>query len=134
MLDLEPSEGEKRTTETRSTTYEDARGADFRFNILGALGKGSEIDGHAARGARGVSIALKRPEPFRLEAQGDVLFPTQHIEKVIAAARRGEKVLLAHVYDASDDGRKFSTSRRSSASPGRSPTPTRAPKPPNCAA
>jgi hypothetical protein len=107
VLDLEPNEGEMRTTETRSTTYEDAKGADFRFNILGALGKGSEVDGHAARGARGVSIALKRPEPFRLDAQGDVLFPTQHIEKVIAAARRGEKILLAHVYDASDDGRKI---------------------------
>jgi EipB-like len=108
VLDIEPNEGERQVTETRSTTFEDAAGADFRFNVAGLVGKGPEVDGHAARDARGVSIALNRPEPFRLDVASDVLFPTQHIEKVIDAARRGEKVVLARVYDASDDGRKIS--------------------------
>jgi hypothetical protein len=108
VLDIEPNEGERQLTETRSTTFEDAAGADFRFNVAGLTAKGGEVDGHAARDARGVEIALDRPEPFRLDVANDVLFPTQHVEKVIEAARRGEKVLLARVYDASDDGRKIS--------------------------
>ena len=53
VLDIEPNEGERQVTETRSTTFEDAAGADFRFNVAGLVGKGAEVDGHAARDARG---------------------------------------------------------------------------------
>jgi hypothetical protein len=106
-LDIEQSEGERQITETRSSTFEDADGADFRFNISGATGKAGEIDGQAERGARGVAIALSQPRPFRLETGHDVLFPTQHVARIIAAARRGERIFLARVYDASDDGRKI---------------------------
>lgn len=107
VLDMEPSEGPRQITETRTSTFEDARGVDFRFNIAAASGKNGEVDGHAARDARGVSIALTRPEPFRIKTEHDVLFPTQHIAKVIESARRGEKIFLARVYDGSDDGRKI---------------------------
>jgi hypothetical protein len=107
VLDLEPAEGERQTTETRTTTFEDTTGADFRFNIAGVKGGGQEVDGHAARDARGVSIALTRPEPYRLKTEPDVIFPTQHVAKIIEAARRGEKVFLARVYDGSEDGRKI---------------------------
>ncbi len=123
VLDIEPNEGERQLTETRSTTFEGVKGDDFRFNISGIIGRGVDVDGHAARGARGVAIALSRPEPFRLETGGNVLFPTQHIERVIAAARRGEKLLLARVYDASDNGRKIQDVTTVIGAPLRAPDP-----------
>jgi hypothetical protein len=108
VVDMQPQEGERQITETRTATYEGLKGDGFRFNIATQGGKGEEVDGHAERDARGaLAIALNRPQPFKLNAANDVLFPTQHIEKVIDAARRGEKILLARVYDASDDGRKI---------------------------
>jgi hypothetical protein len=106
VLDMEPSEGPRQITETRTTTFEDTSGADFRFNIAGASGKDQQVDGRAARDGQGVSIALTRPTPFRLKTATDVLFPTQHIAKIIESARRGEKIFLARVYDGSEDGRK----------------------------
>ncbi|WP_298427085.1 cell envelope integrity EipB family protein [Rhodoblastus sp.] len=106
-IDLEPSEGERRITETRSTTFEDVRGDGFRFSTERTDESPGEVDGRAVRGPRDVSIALTRPETYQLSTQSDVIFPTQHIERIIQAARRGEKVLLARVYDGSDDGRKI---------------------------
>jgi len=107
IVDMEPNEGERRITETRSSTFEDASGADFRFRTTRTDDESADVDGRARRDARGVSIALSRPKPFRLSTERDVLFPTQHIERIIEAARRGEKVLLARVYDGSDDGRRI---------------------------
>ncbi len=107
VVDMQPQEGERQVTETRTTTYEDAHGADFRFNIASEGSKDEEVDGHAERARGALSIALTRPKPFTISADNDVLFPTQHIEKVIDAARKGEKIFLARIYDASDDGRKI---------------------------
>ncbi|MGO8738451.1 EipB family protein [Rhodoblastus sp.] len=107
VVDLEPDEGEAHISDTRTTTFEDAAGADFSFSTARPAGEGGELDGHAERGAKSVSIALSRPEPFRLSTQTDLLFPTQHIARIIEAARRGEKVLVARVYDGSDDGKRI---------------------------
>jgi hypothetical protein len=37
---------------------------------------------------------------------GEPVFPTEHIRRVILAARQGESVLQLPVYDGSDDGQK----------------------------
>ncbi len=107
VVDLAPGEGEARLSDTRTTTFEDATGADFSFSTARSAAEGGEVDGHAERGAKGVSIALTRPDAVRLKAQSDVLFPTQHIARIIEAARRGEKVLVARLYDGSDDGKRI---------------------------
>jgi hypothetical protein len=107
VVDMQPLEGERQITETRTTTYEDAHGADFRFNVASEGGKDEEVEGHAERTRGALSIALNRPKPFTLSADNEVLFPTQHIAQVIAAANQGEKIFLSRVYDASDDGRKI---------------------------
>jgi hypothetical protein len=111
VVDMQPQEGERRLSETRSTTFEDVKGVDFRFNTAASqVGKGEQVDGRAARDARGmVAVALSRPKPYKFSfsVEDGVSFPTQHIANVIAAAQRGEKVYLARVYDASDDGRKI---------------------------
>jgi hypothetical protein len=107
IVEMQPQEGERQVTETRTSTYEDARGVDFRFNNESQVGSGEEVDGRAERDARGaLTVALNRPKPFKFNSDAEVFFPTQHIAKVIESAQRGEKVLIARVYDASDDGRK----------------------------
>ncbi len=108
VVDMQPQEGARQLTETRSSTYEDAKGDDFRFNTATPGARALEIDGHAQRTANGaIAIAVTHPLPFSIKASDNVLFPTQHIERVIEAAERGEKVFLARVYDGSDDGKKI---------------------------
>lgn len=106
-IDLEPNEGERKLTDSMSTTSETVDGGDFRFKTSRSDEVGGDVFGSARRGADGVAIALSRPAPFRRAADGDVLFPSQHIAALIAAARRGDKILLAKVFDGSDDGRKI---------------------------
>ncbi len=104
-VDMQPQEGAPSLTESRMSTLEDARGKDFRF---ASDEPGQKVEGRAQREGDGaVAIALSRPKPQKTLAGADVLFPTQHIAKVLDAARAGEKVLLARVFDGSDTGSKI---------------------------
>jgi hypothetical protein len=106
-IDMQPQEGRRQFSESRISTYEDGRGRDFRFATTedGAQG---EVEGRAERGSNGaLAIALSAPRPQKMSADSAVLFPTQHIAKLITAAETGQKVLLARVYDGSADGRKI---------------------------
>jgi hypothetical protein len=106
-VDIQPQEGEPRFTLTRSTTFEDAAGVDFRFKTDAGAGPEENVDGRAERDARGaLAVALSRPKPFRFNVEDGALLPTQHLARVIEAARRGDRIFEARVYDASDDGRK----------------------------
>jgi hypothetical protein len=109
VVEMQPQEGEPHLSETRSTTYEDAKGADFHFNVTTPSEKGATaVDGQAIRNNQGVvAIALNSPEAVKLKADSQVLFPTQHIERLLDAARAGEKVMQAQVYDGSDNGQKI---------------------------
>lgn len=106
-IDLEPNDGERKLSASMSTTSENIDGGDFRFKSSRSDDAGGDVFGSARRGADGVLIALSRPAPFRRAAEGDILFPSQHLAAIIAAARRGEKIFLAKVFDGSDDGRKI---------------------------
>jgi len=106
-VDMQPQEGRRQFSESRISTYEDGLGRDFRFttNESGAQG---EIEGRALRASDGaLNIALNSPGAQKIKADAAVLFPTQHIAKLIEAAERGEKILLARVFDGSADGRKI---------------------------
>lgn len=106
-IDLEATGGERKLTDSISTTSENADGGDFRFRSSRSDEGGGGVFGRAQRGAHGLSIALTRPLPYQRAVDGDVLFPTQHIAAIIAAARRGDKVFVAKVFDGSDDGKKI---------------------------
>lgn len=109
VIDIQPQEGERRLTQTRSITFEDSSGAGFRFRTEPGGDPSEAVDGHAERDARGaLAVALVRPESYRFRLDDEVLLPTQHMARVIEAARHGERLFEARVYDATDDGRKVS--------------------------
>jgi hypothetical protein len=106
-VELQPQEGKRQFSESRINTFEDTRGRDFRFAVAENGAPGEEVEGRAQRvGDSGLAIAVSRPKPEKISTDGDVLFPTQHIAKVLEAARRGEKIMLARVFDGSGDGQK----------------------------
>lgn len=106
-IDMQPQEGQRQVSESRVSTYEDERGQDFRF-ATAEVGAPGEVEGRAQRGSNGaLAIALSSPQPQKMSADSAVLFPTQHIAKLIVAAEKGQKILLARVYDGSADGRKI---------------------------
>jgi hypothetical protein len=52
-------------------------------------------------------VELSKPDTKSLDFGHDVLFPTQHIERLIEAAKRGGGAIQARVYDGSDTGAKI---------------------------
>ncbi len=57
-----------------------------------------------------IDVDLVKPDKEKVDLGRDVLFPTQHIERIISTAKAGGRVLEARVFDGSDTGKKvFST-------------------------
>lgn len=109
VTDIDDGEGSDRISDLRQTTWEDAHGKGFRFNIRGytngELTQHSE--GAANRDAAGdVAVKLARPRSMRLDLDQNFAFPTEHMRRLIRAARAGENDLSIRFYDGSEGGEK----------------------------
>jgi len=108
--ELQPDEGSARVSDMRSATFEAGDAHEFRFKILTTVDQslGEDIDGSAKKAKDGkIAVELTRPKRARSEISGAVLFPTEHLAHILAAARVGQKLLEARVYDGSGDGAKL---------------------------
>lgn len=107
VTEIQPPEGETRVSDMRSTTFEDGGGRKFRFHMTtrGGRGGAEEVDGSAGLSRDGaLSVELKRPRRAKLDLAQGVLFPTEHLRRVIVAAKAGERIFETKVYDGSDNG------------------------------
>ncbi len=67
----------------------------------------SVVEGTAERSDAGVKVTLKRPARGRRSPSApEVVFPTEQIRRIVAAAKEGKSLLQLVVYDGSDTGRK----------------------------
>ncbi len=113
LTQLQPQEGDTQVSDMRSATFEAADGSDFRFKITTKVsnpesaGATEETDGIAKKNKTGeVEVDLNKPKRSKLDFAGPVIFPTDHLRKILQTARDGGKMLAARVYDASGDGSK----------------------------
>jgi hypothetical protein len=109
MVELEPAEGPQRITDMHSATFEDGDAKTFRFQIDTRIDgqQNEDIDGSVARSADGaLSVKLQRPKTGNFDLDRDILFPTEHMRHILAAARAGETILQAKVFDGSETGQK----------------------------
>ncbi|MGD9846410.1 MAG: cell envelope integrity EipB family protein [Variibacter sp.] len=107
VTELESGEGENVLSDLRTSNWEEGNGESFRFTVQNYLG-GREIDGSdglAGRGDNGVSVSLTKPEKKKAQL-GAVIFPSEHMRRVIEAAREGKTLLEAAVFDGSETGEK----------------------------
>src|SRR5215211_7169360 len=106
---LESGEVGSKTSDMRTATFEAGDGRSFRFRtdseMEGAAAK--KLDGDAERRREGgLAVRLKQPKPERFTFGDDPLFPSDHMKRLIAAARAGETTFSIKVFDGSDDGHK----------------------------
>jgi hypothetical protein len=109
MTEMERSEGEPVSMQVNATSFEDADGKSMRFRIDSqGLQESDPVAGTATRGAGDdLRVQLTKPQTKSLDFGHDVMFPTQHIERLIDAAKHGGGILQARVYDGSDTGAKI---------------------------
>jgi hypothetical protein len=106
VSELNTGEGESMFTDLRATTWEDAEAKSFRFNSQNYLDEKlkSSVDGRAERKGSGIGIKLTKPSGKTVNLSSAPIFPTEHMRRIIAAARAGETVVDVQVYDGSDTG------------------------------
>jgi hypothetical protein len=108
VTQLQSGESGERTSDMASATFESADGRNLRFRIDNrGEGAPSTIDGEAERRPDGeLRVILRQPKRETFTAPGPVIFPTAHIQELLAAARTGRTNVSVRVFDGSDDGRK----------------------------
>ena len=108
VSELNSGEGKVTLSDLRSKSWEDGAGKSYRFKIDTRMNDGDSapVDGVAERTGDHVTVKLKSPVAKTFTLDGNTVFPTEQIERIIAAARAGKSVLELMVYDGSDNGEK----------------------------
>ena len=108
VSELDVGEGKVTLSDLRSSSWEDGAGKTYRFQIETRMNDADSnpIDGIAERTGDHITVKLKKPEAKTFTLDGSTVFPTEQIQRIIAAAREGKSVLELTVYDGSDNGEK----------------------------
>ncbi|HUI98150.1 MAG TPA: cell envelope integrity EipB family protein [Xanthobacteraceae bacterium] len=108
VSELDSGESKSAMTDLRATTWEDGAAKRFRFNSENYLNDSAvdKVDGEADRGADHVGVKLSKPRDKTFDLDHAMVFPTEQIRRIIAAAREGKTVVEMPLYDGSDNGEK----------------------------
>ncbi|MGL4634704.1 MAG: cell envelope integrity EipB family protein [Beijerinckiaceae bacterium] len=109
LTQISDGEGQSRLSEMRLTSFEtaDGKGLTFKGEKRVNGGRPELTDGQAERAADGgLSIDVRQPKPTKMDVDGVAIFPTDHMMRLIAAAKKGDRILGIKVYDGSDGGEK----------------------------
>ncbi len=109
VSELDSLEGKSTLSDMRSTTWEDGAAKTFRFNSENLLDdqQTGAVDGHAERKSEAVSVSLSKPSVKTFTEPADAVFPTEHMRRIIEAARASKTILEFPVYDGSETGEKL---------------------------
>ena len=108
VSELDVGEGKVTLSDLRSTSWEDGEGKSYRFKIDSRMNdsESNPVDGVAERIGDSITVKLKQPEVKTFTIDGSTVFPTQQIQRIVAAAKEGKSLLELTVYDGSDNGQK----------------------------
>ena len=109
ISELDSLETTDSVSDLNSTTWEDGEAKRFRFNSENKINQepGDLVAGRAERGKDAVAVTLQKPAAKTFRIPAGAVFPTEHMRRIIAAAKAGKKVLDLVVYDGSDTGEKL---------------------------
>ena len=109
VSELDSEGGKHALSDLRSTTWEDGEAKKFRFSSENLLNekRTDTVTGHAERGNTAVKVSLNKPKDKNFTVPRSAVFPTEHMRRIIVAARAGKGILNFPVYDGSETGEKL---------------------------
>jgi EipB-like len=109
VSELDSSGGKSALSDLRATTWEDGKASKFRFNSENRFNdrNPATVDGHAERNTKAVAVSLSKPKEKSFTVPVGAVFPTEHMRRIVAAAREGKSILEFPVYDGSETGEKL---------------------------
>lgn len=108
VSELDSGEGKVALSDLRAVTWEDGAAKSFRFNSENFLNQKSldAVDGRAERKDDGVAVKLAKPANKSFSLEAGMVFPAEHMRRIIEAALEGKTILEFPVYDGSETGEK----------------------------
>lgn len=108
VSEIDSGEGRLVVSDLRAATWEDGAAKSFRFNSQNFFNDKlvDSVDGHADRRKAETRVNLKKPATKAFNLDGNLIFPTDHMRRIIAAARAGQTFIDLPVYDGSETGEK----------------------------
>ena len=109
VSELDSGEGKVIVSDLRTTSWEDGAAKRLRFHSRNYFDENlrDSVDGQAERATEGVAVELTEPGAKKIDIKTDLVFPAEHIRRIIAEARAGKTLLQVAVYDGSDTGEKL---------------------------
>ena len=109
MTQMERSEGEPISMQVNANSFEEGNAKSMRFRIDSQGAQDTPpVVGTATRGDDDdMRVVLTKPSAQTLDFGREVMFPTQHVERLIEVAKQGGGPMQARVYDGSDTGAKI---------------------------
>lgn len=108
VSEIDAGEGVTMMTDMRAATWEDAAAKSFRFNSQNYVDQKlkTAVDGRAERDGSEAVVNLSKPASKKIGIDAGIFFPTDHMRRIIMAARAGQTLLQGPVFDGSDTGEK----------------------------
>src|SRR5262245_19347398 len=108
VSELDSGEGKVTVSDLRATSWEEGAAKRLRFHSQNFFDQQlrETVDGQAERDNGGVAVKLTQPDGKSFDLNTDLVFPTEHVRRIVAAARDSKTLLELTVYDGSDNGEK----------------------------
>lgn len=105
---IDTGEGKVMMSDLRASTWEEGAAKSFRFSSQNFVDDklADSVDGKAERRSAEVGVSLTKPADKTFSLDAGIIFPTEHMRRIIEAARAGKSVLELAVYDGSETGEK----------------------------
>jgi hypothetical protein len=102
-------EGKVALSDLRSTSWEDGAARKFVYQSQNYLNQTliDSVEGRAERQSDKISVTLLKPADRTFDLDPVTAFPTDHMRRIIEAAREGRTILEVPLYDGSDKGEKI---------------------------
>ena len=108
VSEIDSGEGKVALSDLQATTWEDGDAKSFRFNSQNTVNDRvvDSVNGNAQRGSSEVEVKLTKPKAKTVDLVSKIVFPTEHMRRIIDAAKEGKTLLELPVYDGSENGEK----------------------------
>lgn len=108
VTEITSTETGSRQIDVRTTNFEDPDAKLFRFKTQSMVGGAlaDRVDGTAERQNGGYRVQITQPKRDRFDYGADVIFPSEHLKRIVQAGLRGQSTFNVQVYDGSDDGKQ----------------------------
>jgi hypothetical protein len=109
VSELDNGEGKVTLSDLRSNTWEDGAAKNFHFKSENYMNDRlmDQVDGQAVREPGDIAVSLTKPKGAKLSLDRSIVFPTEHVRRIIDAAHAGKSILDFPVYDGSEKGEKI---------------------------